>query len=106
MDLVAGCGSGDCWVELRPLITSEVKTGKFTPVLFTHVLDALHNLGKPFRSFIVAPRDGGGGDDGGGVSGRLLGFSLSFLMSRQGCKCQISYGPYHYNEHCLKLYPV
>ncbi|MCL1971174.1 MAG: hypothetical protein FWF66_06965 [Candidatus Bathyarchaeota archaeon] len=65
MDLVAGCsGRGDCWVEVRPLITSEVETGKFTLALFISVLDALHSLGKPFRFFIVASRDswGGGGE--------------------------------------------
>jgi hypothetical protein len=42
-----------CWVEVRPLITSKLESANFAPVL-----DALHNLGKPFRFFIVAPRDG------------------------------------------------
>jgi hypothetical protein len=43
----------DCWVEVRPLITSKLESGNFAPVL-----DALHNLGKPFRFFITAPKEG------------------------------------------------
>jgi len=42
-----------CWVELRPLITSKLESTNFAPIL-----DVLHNLGKPFRFFIVAPREG------------------------------------------------
>ena len=55
MDLVKEFG---CWVEIRPLITS-----KLEPANFASILDALHNLGRPFRFFIVAPRDGGCVDD-------------------------------------------
>ena len=57
MDLVVGCGSGGCWVEVRPLITAKLESASFASVL-----DVLHNLGRPFRFFIVAPRDGGCGD--------------------------------------------
>jgi len=35
------------WVEIRPLITSELKTGNFAPIL-----DALYNLAKPYRFLI------------------------------------------------------
>ncbi|MCL2643630.1 MAG: hypothetical protein FWD52_09040 [Candidatus Bathyarchaeota archaeon] len=44
-----------CWVELRPLITSKLEAANFAPIL-----DVLHNLGKPFRFFIVAHREGSG----------------------------------------------
>ena len=50
MDLVKELG---CWVEVRPLITSKLESANFAPIL-----DSLHNLGKPFRFFIVAPREG------------------------------------------------
>jgi hypothetical protein len=58
MDLVVDCGRGGCWVEVRPLITAKLESASFAPAL-----DALHNLGKSFRFFIVAPRDGGCGED-------------------------------------------
>ncbi|MCL2477262.1 hypothetical protein [Candidatus Bathycorpusculum sp.] len=35
------------WVEVRPLITSELNTGNFAPIL-----DALYNLAKPYRFLI------------------------------------------------------
>jgi len=54
MDLV----KSERWVEVRPLITVKLES-----LNFASVLDALHNLGKPFRFFIVAPKDGGCGDD-------------------------------------------
>jgi hypothetical protein len=54
-DRDSGSGGG-CWVEVRPLVTSELLAANFVPVL-----DALHSLGVPFRFFIAAPRDGGGG---------------------------------------------
>jgi len=59
-----------CWVELRPLITSKLESANFTPVL-----DALHNLGKPFRFFVVAPREGSGY---GGDERALVRFFLQF----------------------------
>jgi len=46
------------WVEVRPLITVKLESANFASVL-----DALHDLGRPFRFFIVAPRDSGCGDD-------------------------------------------
>jgi len=66
----------DCWVEVRPLITSKLETSHFTPIFFTPVLDTLHNLGKPFRFFVVAPRDNGG--DGGGGERALVRFFFQF----------------------------
>jgi len=56
MDLVAK----NCWVEVRPLIASTVKLESTN---FASVLDALHDLGRPFRFFIVAPKDGCCGED-------------------------------------------
>ncbi|MCL2359025.1 hypothetical protein [Candidatus Bathycorpusculum sp.] len=38
-----------CWIEVRPLITCTLETTNFVPVL-----DALYNLGKPFRFLIAA----------------------------------------------------
>jgi hypothetical protein len=81
MDLVAGYGSSDCWVEVRPLIASKMETANFTSVFFTPVLDTLHNLGKPFRFFVVAPRDNGGdgcGGDGCGGERALVRFFFQF----------------------------
>ncbi|MCL2477755.1 hypothetical protein, partial [Candidatus Bathycorpusculum sp.] len=43
----------NCWVEVRPLITSKLEAANFAPIL-----DVLHNLGKPFRFFVVAPKEG------------------------------------------------
>ncbi|MDR0461671.1 MAG: hypothetical protein LBH62_09695 [Nitrososphaerota archaeon] len=59
-----------CWVELRPLITSKLESANFAPVL-----DALHSLGRPFRFFVVAPRDGSGY---GGDERALVRFFLQF----------------------------
>jgi hypothetical protein len=59
-----------CWVELRPLITSKLESANFTPVL-----DALHSLGRPFRFFVVAPREGSGY---GGDERALVRFFLQF----------------------------
>ena len=60
-----------CWVELRPLITSKLESANFAPIL-----DVLHNLGKPFRFFVVAPKEGSGcGDDG---ERALVRFFLQF----------------------------
>ena len=54
MDLV----KSERWVEVRPLITVKLES-----LNFASVLDALHNLGRPFRFFIVAPKDGACGED-------------------------------------------
>ncbi|MCL2173257.1 MAG: hypothetical protein FWB84_06430 [Candidatus Bathyarchaeota archaeon] len=67
MDLVE---NNCCWVELRPLITSKLESANFASVL-----DALHSLGRPFRFFVVAPRDGSGY---GGDERALVRFFLQF----------------------------
>ncbi|MCL2359139.1 MAG: hypothetical protein FWC74_05215 [Candidatus Bathyarchaeota archaeon] len=54
MDLV----KSEQWVEVRPFITSKLESASFASVL-----DALHNLGRPFRFFIVAPREGRAGGE-------------------------------------------
>jgi hypothetical protein len=41
-----------CWVEVKPLITSELKPGNFAPVL-----EALFNSAKPFKFLIVDTED-------------------------------------------------
>jgi len=69
MDLV-----NSCWVEVRPLITSELEAANFAPVL-----DTLHSLGQSFRFFIVAPKDGGGG---GGGERALVRFFFEFFDER------------------------
>jgi len=51
-----GSGGGGFWVEVRPLVSSELLSANFVAVL-----DALHSLGVSFRFFLFAPRDGGGG---------------------------------------------
>jgi hypothetical protein len=43
----------DCWVEVRPLITSKLEPANFAPVL-----DTLYRLAKPFRFLIVNTKDG------------------------------------------------
>ncbi|MCL2477581.1 hypothetical protein [Candidatus Bathycorpusculum sp.] len=58
MDLAVGRGGSACWVEVRPLITAKLESASFASVL-----DALHDLGKPFRFFIVVPKDGDCGED-------------------------------------------
>jgi len=68
MDLVANHRSRGCWVEVRPLITSNFESANFAPIL-----DALHNFGTPFRFFIVAPQDGSEG-----VERALVRFFLQF----------------------------
>ena len=80
MDLVAK----NCWVEVRPLITSTVKleSANFAPVL-----DVLHNL-VGLLGFLLLPLKM---VRMGEVNGRWLGFSLSFLMSRPVRRCQMSY---------------
>jgi hypothetical protein len=45
--------SGGCWVEVRPLVTSELES-----LNFVSVLDALYGLGKPFRFLMVNTKDG------------------------------------------------
>ena len=68
MDLVAK----NCWVEVRPLIISTVKLESAS---FASVLDALHDLGRPFRFFIVAPKD----DDYGDGERSLVRFFFEFF---------------------------
>ena len=65
-------------MEVRPLITSKVEATNFAPVL-----DTLHNLGKPFRFFVVAPRDGSGC---GGGKRALVRFFSSSMMSMHECR--------------------
>ena len=46
-------GEGEsCWVEVKPLITSELKPGNFAPVL-----EALFNSAKPFKFLVVDTED-------------------------------------------------
>ncbi|MCL2135454.1 MAG: hypothetical protein FWH37_07895 [Candidatus Bathyarchaeota archaeon] len=49
-----GCG---CWVEVRPLITSELETANFVSVL-----DALYNLAKPYRFLIADTKNSEGSE--------------------------------------------
>ncbi len=64
MDLASICG---CWVEVKPLITSELKSANFVPIL-----EALYNFAKPFKFFIVDTEDPN-------VSGRqLVRFFIQF----------------------------
>ena len=56
-----------CWVEVKPLITSELTSGNFAPVL-----EALFNSAKPFKFLIVDTEDKN-------VSGRqLVRFFIQF----------------------------
>ena len=56
-----------CWVEVKPLITSELKPANFAPVL-----EALFNSSKPFKFLIVDTKDKN-------VSGRqLVRFFIQF----------------------------
>lgn len=41
-----------CWVEVKPLITSELKPGNFAPIL-----EALFNSAKPFKFLVVDTED-------------------------------------------------
>ncbi|MDR1992995.1 MAG: hypothetical protein LBQ98_05810 [Nitrososphaerota archaeon] len=47
-----GGGVGGCWVEVKPLITSELG-----PANFVAILDALYDLGKPYRFLMVDTKD-------------------------------------------------
>ena len=78
MDLV----KSERWVEVRPLITVKLES-----LNFASVLDALHNLGKPFRFFIVAPKDGGCGDD----ERALVRFFFEFFDEQTRAQMSMSY---------------
>jgi len=56
-----------CWVEVKPLITSELKSGNFLPVL-----EALYNFAKPFK-FCVADTE-----DKNASGRRLVRFFIQF----------------------------
>ncbi|MDR0373104.1 MAG: hypothetical protein LBI79_06060 [Nitrososphaerota archaeon] len=53
MDLAKRSSDAEgCWVEVRPLITSELEAANFAPVL-----DALYNFAKPYRFLMVNTKD-------------------------------------------------
>jgi len=73
MDLV----DSSCWVEVRPLVTSELKPANFAPVL-----DVLYNFGLPFR-FVIADTKNKGRD------GRCL-VRFFIQLQNQQMQAQIS----------------